>query len=140
MWLPAAPRYRPLVPYRLIYLGLGLLVIAVVALGAAFAREGEAVEIPYPIEAVTPEPNATVIRQGVVEVDLDVGYEAVIYLDGFPVSATFVEATGVYSWAPTPSDPVMAAWTPGEHTVRVEWFKITGVPETGSFEWSFRVS
>lgn len=127
-------------PYRLVYLGLGLLVVAVIALSVVFARDGVAVEIPPPIEAVRPEPNATIIRQGVVEVDLEVGYEATIFLNGFPITPTFVEATGVYSWAPSANDPLMTDWTPGQHTVRVEWVKVTGVPESGSFEWTFRVS
>lgn len=127
-------------PYRLIYAGLGLLAIAVVALGVAFAQEGDAVDLPGPIEAVSPLPGDSVIRQTAVQVDLAVGYVADIFVDGFPVDATFVEATGVYSWSPSPTSPIMTEWSPGEHTVRVEWRRISGSPEFGSFEWTFRVS
>jgi hypothetical protein len=127
------------VPYRFIYVGLGLLAVAVVALGIAFAQEGDAVELPDPIEAVSPLPGDSVIRQTSVEIDLAVGYVAEIFVDGFPVEATFVEATGVYSWSPAPNSAVMNEWTPGDHTVRVEWRSISGSPDFGSFEWTFRV-
>jgi hypothetical protein len=127
------------VSYRLTYLGLGLLAAAVVALGLALNREGEAVELPSPIEAVSPRPGDRVIRQTGVEVDLRVGYEADLYVDGFPVDADFIEGTAAYRWSPGPNSPVMSEWAPGEHTVRVEWRRVSGSPEFGAFEWSFRV-
>lgn len=126
--------------YRLIYFGLGLLAVAAVALGFVLARDGESVEVPPPIERVTPEPGSIVIRQTTLEVDLEVGYEATIYVDGFPIpDPTFVAATGVYSWSPSPNSPVLTEWTPGDHSVRVEWRSISGAPDFGSFEWTFRV-
>lgn len=127
-------------PYRMIYLGLGLLAVAVVTLGFVFAREGEPIDLPGPIEAVSPAPGDRVIRQAVVSVDLEVGYEAQIYVDGMPVpDADFVAATGVYQWGPHPNSAVMTEWTPGEHTIRVEWLRVSGSPEGGSFDWTFRV-
>ena len=132
--------YRQRVSYRLVYLGLGLLAVAAVALGVVFAQDGEPVEIPRPLESISPTPGSTIIRQGAVEIDLEVGYEATIYIDGFPIpDPTFVEATGVYSWAPHPGSAVMNEWIPGDHTVRVEWKRITGTPDVGVFEWTFRV-
>jgi hypothetical protein len=128
------------VPYRLIYAGLALLAVAVVALGVALAPEGDPVELPGPIEAVSPAPGETVIRQAVLSVDLDIGYEATIFVDGMPIpDAQFVPATGVYTWAPHANSAVMTEWSTGEHTVRVEWLKVSGTPEGGEFEWSFRV-
>lgn len=127
-------------PYRLVYIGLGLLATAALILGLLLTREGTPVELPGPIEAVSPSPEETVIRQAAVEVDLEIGYEATLYVDGMPVpDATFVAATGVYSWAPHPNSPVLTQWTPGEHTVRVEWVRVSGSPDIGEFEWSFRV-
>lgn len=124
----------------MLYVGLGLLAMAAVALGVVLAREGTPVELPGPIEAVSPSPQETVISQAVVEVDLEVGYEATIFVDDMPVpDATFVAATGVYSWAPHPNSAVLTRWTPGEHTVRVEWYRVSGNPDVGQFEWSFRV-
>ena len=96
-------------PYRLIYIGLGL------------------------------------------EIDLQPGYEATIAVDGWPITvvpidsattpadATFVEATGVIRWVPSPNHPTITEWTPGEHTVTVVYNTYTGLPDTGSYEWTFRV-
>lgn len=136
----AWPGYRRNVSYRLVYIGLGLLALAVVALGLVLTQEGTPVELPGPLEAVSPTPGETVIRQATVEVDLEIGYEADIYVDGMLVpDASFVAATAVYSWAPHPNSAVLTQWTPGEHTIRVEWLRVSGSPEAGSFEWSFRV-
>lgn len=127
-------------PYRLIYTGLGLLLVAIVTLGIVLAPEGEPVVLPGPLESVSPAPGALVPVQSAIEIDLAVGYEADIVVDGWPITdATFVEATGVYRWAPTPSHPVINEWTPGDHTVRITWNTFTGLPDTGTFEWTFRV-
>ena len=126
--------------YRLIYIGLGLVGVAAVALGFLHSAEGEEVVLPEALESVSPSPGSLVPPQASIEVDLEVGYEATIFVDGFPVNnATFVDATGVYRWAPTPTDPVVTEWSPGEHTVRVVWDTYTGLPDPGSFEWTFRV-
>lgn len=128
--------------YRLVYIGLTGLVVAVIALGIAFGRSGEPVELPPPIEAVFPAPGDGVIRQAAVEVDLEIGYEVELWIDGYRVpdgEISFVDATGVAAWAPSPTSVYMDAWTPGVHEVRVVWTKITGVPEVGGFTWEFRV-
>ena len=126
----------------MIYVGLGALVVAAVSLGIAFSPEGEETDIPAPVESVVPAPNDTVIRQTTVEVDLEFGYQATLFVDGFPLPANevvFVEATGVRRWSPGPASSVMTDWEPGDHTVRVEWVNVVGTPNQGSFEWSFRV-
>jgi hypothetical protein len=129
-------------PYRLIYIGLGSLAIAVIALGIVFGRGGDPVELPGPIENVSPLPNDATLRQAVIEVDMEVGYEVAIFVDGFRVPDTevvFIEGTGVYRWAPSPTGLYLTEWTPGTHTVRIEWSSISGLPDVGSFEWEFRV-
>lgn len=129
-----------MVSYRFLYIGLGLLAVAAVSIGIVFSPEGEPTEIPLPIEAVFPLPNDVAIRQAVVEVDLEVGYVADVFVDGYPViDANFEEATGVYSWSPSPNSPIFTEWTPGEHAVRVVWRKISGAPDFGEFEWTFRI-
>ncbi len=127
-------------PYRLIYIGLGLLGLAALVLGIALSPEGDPIELPGPIEAISPEPGSLVPPQAALEIDLEVGYEATITVDGWPIhDAQFVEATGVYRWAPSPTNPTISEWTPGEHTVSIVYNTYSGLPDTGSFEWTFRV-
>ena len=40
-------------PYRLIYIGLGMVAIAAIALGIAFSTSGEPVDLPGPLEATS---------------------------------------------------------------------------------------
>ena len=100
-WLRPRLRCRAM-PYRLIYLGLGLVAVAVIALGVVLNRSGEELVLPEQVEALSPRPGDLVPPQASVEIDLPVGYEADIYVDGWLVpDAVFVEATGVYRWAPS---------------------------------------
>lgn len=127
-------------PYRFIYLGLGLFALAAIALGLALSKEGESVELPGPVESVSPSPGDLVPPQTTLEIDLEVGYAAEIFVDGWPVTdAVLVEATGVYRWSPSPTHPTIQQWGPGEHTIRIVWDTYTGLPDQGSFEWTFRV-
>lgn len=127
-------------PYRLIYVGLALLGLAVVILGIVLTRSGEEIILPSQLESISPSPGSLVPPQTSIEVDLPVGYEAEIVIDGWPITdATFVDATGVYRWAPSENSPVIQDWTAGRHTVRVTWDTYTGLPDPGSFEWTFRV-
>jgi len=127
-------------PYRLLYIGLGLLAIAAIAFGILFSTEGQEEILPDALESVSPSPDDLVPLQAIVEIDLEAGFEAVIYVDGWQISdATYVEGTAVYRWAPSPSNPTINVWTPGEHTILVEWDTIAGMPDPGSYEWSFRV-
>lgn len=127
-------------PYRLIYIGLGLVGVAAIALGLVFSTDGEAADLPESLESVSPQPGDLVPPQTTLEIDLEVGYAATILVDGWPISdATFVKATGVYRWTPSPSSPTIQEWTPGEHTVSITWDTDTGFPNPGSYQWSFRV-
>lgn len=138
-------------PYRLIYIGLGLVAVAAIAFGVALAPEGEEVVLPSQIEAIYPGHGDMVPPQAPLEVDLQAGYEAQISVDGWPLTASpagaganpsdasFDEATGVYRWAPGPNHPTITEWTPGEHTITVVYNTLTGLPDTGKFEWTFRV-
>lgn len=127
-------------PYRLIYIGLALVGLAAITLGIVLSREGEEIELPEVVESVSPPPGSLVPPQTALEIDLEAGYEADIVVDGWPITdATFVAATGVYRWAPSPNSPTITEWTPGDHTVQITWNTVTGLPDTGSFEWSFRV-
>ncbi len=129
-------------PYRLIYAGLGALAVAVIALGVAFGGGGEPIVFEPPLESVTPNPNDATLRQAIIEVDVEIGYDVAIFVDGFRVpteEVRYVDATGVYRWQPSPNSLYLNEWTPGSHTVRIEWDTFTGLPDPGSFEWQFRV-
>ncbi len=39
----------------------------------------------------------------------------------------------------SPSSPTITEWTPGDHTVSIVYNTYTGLPDTGSFQWTFRV-
>ncbi len=124
----------------MVYLGLGLLGVAAIVFAVVFATDGEDLVLPEPLESVSPEPGDLVPPQTAVEIDLPVGYAASIVVDGWPITdAIFVEATGVYRWAPTPTHPTIQSWSPGEHTVVITWDTYTGLPDPGSFTWTFRV-
>ena len=123
-------------------MGISLVALAAVLFGIAFGRGGEPTELPAPVESLTPHPNDSVLAQAIVEVDLEAGYRAEIYVDGFLVPAnevSFVESTGVHRWQPRPNSLVMVAWSPGAHVVRIVWDSLSGLPSPGDFEWSFRV-
>jgi hypothetical protein len=109
-------------------------------LGIVLNRSGEELVLPEQVEAISPRPGDLVPPQASVEIDLPVGYQADIYVDGWLVpDADFVEATGVYRWAPSPQSPTITEWAPGAHTIRVVWDTFSGLPDPGEFEWNFRV-
>lgn len=127
-------------PYRLLYAGLALVGLASIVLGVVFFTEGEEAELPDPLLAVSPQPGDLVPTQASLEIRLEVGYEAEIFVNGWPITdATFVAATGVYRWAPSRAHPVVQEWLPGEQTIEVVWDTYTGLPDPGSFTWTFRV-
>ena len=127
-------------PYRLIYIGLGLLGAAALILGIVFAKEGDSPDLPGALVSVSPEPGEMVPPQATLEVVLPVGYRAEIWVNDWPITDfTFVEATGVHRWAPSPSHPNIQRWAAGEHRVRIEWDTYSGLPDPGQYEWTFRV-
>lgn len=127
--------------YRLLYVGLGLLLLALVVFTVAFAPSGDEVPLPAAIERVFPRPNDSVIRQTTVEVDMAPGYDVVLFVDGFrvaPPELTIQPGTWVATWRPAPGR-FIEEWDTGIHELRVEWERTQGLPEPGSFAWTFRV-
>jgi len=128
--------------YRAIYVGLGLTLVAVVAAGIAFGSpERPDAGRPPQIEAISPEPGETVVRQTRIEIDLPSGYAVDLFVDGFliPTAELFsVEGTGVYSWQPGP-DRVITELSPGQHEVLIRWRTLSGLPDVGEYSWTFRV-
>ena len=126
--------------YRLIYLGLGLALVAVVALGIAFGSAGgDPVPLPDPVEAISPRPGDSVQRQAPIEVDMRAGYDLEMFIDGVRIpdaELVVVPATGIYSWRPGP-DRLFEEWSRGNHQVRILWNTTVGLTDTGSYDWSF---
>lgn len=130
------------VRYRLIYLGLGLLTVATLSLCYVFGSGGDPLTLPPPLERVSPNPYDSVPMQTTLEVDLEVGYAARIYVNGYPIpesELTFAEGVGIYRWRPSTRSLLMDHWEVGEHTIRIEWEKTYGLPDVGHFSWTFRV-
>ena len=115
--LPFSP-----VPYRYIYIGLGFLLVAAVSFGLAFGGNGDPVVLPGPIESVSPAPGDVVPVQG-----------------WLMQCGQVFNARCVHRWAPSSSNPTINEWSPGEHTIRVVYDTVNGLPDPGEFEWTFRV-
>jgi hypothetical protein len=133
---------RPTFPYRLVYIGIGLLILAAIIVGFVFGQSDEPDPLPAPIESLTPAPNDRTLTQTVLEIDLEPGYVAQVFVDGFPIPETelvFIESTGLHRWEPGPQSVVATAWSPGDHTIRIVWDTLAGLPSPGEFTWTFRV-
>ena len=127
--------------YRRIYIGLGLALAAVVGLAVAFSPSGTETPLPDPVERIFPLPNDSVIRQAALEIDMQVGYDIVLFVDGFrisPVEIGVQPGTNRYVWEPAPGR-YLETWEPGTHEITIEWERTTGLPDPGSYSWSFRV-
>ena len=128
--------------YRLIYAGLTIALVAVAVVAVFFGSpEGDDIGLPEQIEAISPVPQETVLRQARIEVDMQIGYDIEIWVDGFRLPAEeiqLIEGTGVFSWGPG-IDRVFLEWGRGEHTVEVRWMSVTGLPDEGGYTWTFRV-
>ncbi|MBT8165951.1 MAG: hypothetical protein HKO63_10965 [Acidimicrobiia bacterium] len=127
--------------YRFIYAGLGIALVAVVGLAVAFSPSGTETPLPEPVERIFPLPNDSVIRQTALEIDMQVGYEIVLFVDGFrisPVEIGVQTGTNRYVWEPAPGR-FLETWEPGTHEITIEWDRISGIPDPGSYSWSFRV-
>lgn len=128
--------------YRLVLAALGLALAAVVAFVLALQPSGEATALPEPLEDVFPEPGDAVVRQTAIEFELPVGYSFDLLVDGTRIPAFeigYTPATGRAIWQPQPGS-IVPQWIPGDHTVEVRWDGLDdGLPDRGSFEWSFRV-
>lgn len=126
---------------RVMVVSLVALVVVIVGIWVVNPL-GDDAALPDPLEGVFPLPGDTVIRQAVIEVDLPVGYEIELEVDGIRIPRAeigSVPATGQWSWGPGPG-MLWEAWQPGEHTVTVRWDRSAGSrPDPGEFTWVFRV-
>ena len=124
-----------------IYLGLSLLLAAVVAGAIALSPSGDETSLPRPLTLVVPTPGTAAILQAPIRVETEVGYRIALTVDGQPVpqeELEFVEGVGRFEWD-RDSSAAFPPWTPGTHTVEVSWDTVAGLPDQGSFTWSFRI-
>lgn len=115
---------------------LAAALVAVVAAAVVLSTSGDPVELPAPLERVAPAPGGATLPQTTVEIDLPVGYEIELWIDGARIPDADVAArreTGLFTWTPS------GVLTPGDHDVLVLWNRSQGLPDTGSFAWTFRV-
>lgn len=128
--------------YRLIYGALALALVVTVVLAARFGSPaGDAVELPPPLEAIRPRPGDQVLRQAFLQVDLPVGYELELTIDGFRIpegEIGFIAGTGVYTWSPG-IERSFLEWSAGTHEIEIRWDTMSGLPDPGGYSWSFRV-
>ena len=127
--------------YRLIYLALGVALIAVVVFAVVLSPDAPLPELPDAIEAIVPADGDTVLRQTDLTIDMAIGYEIEVFIDGLPVPEsdfTYVEPTAVWTWAPGPGQR-FEEWEPGLHTVVVRYERVVGGVDFGEYRWVFRV-
>lgn len=120
-------------------LGLGL---AIVAIGAVvFAPSGGLTELPETLESYSPPDGSTVLRQIQVEINLPVGYDLALVIDGVTIPNDEInetEQTGRFTWRPDDTT-IIPEWTVGFHTVWARWDRSSGLPDPGEWIWTFRV-
>ena len=128
--------------YRLIYVALTVALALTVVLALRYGSPaGEALDLPSPLENITPGPDEQVVRQAFLQVDMPVGYEIELIVDNFrlpPDEVGYVPGTGVSTWSPGVGRSFLE-WAPGLHEVVVRWDTVAGLPDPGEYSWSFRV-
>lgn len=139
--------------YRLVFIGLGMLLLGVMSIGWALTSATTSdVTRPGVIENLSPEPDSQVPRQTSIDVEVPVDYRVEIWIDfrgsgdlaanwvRVPeAEVTVIEATGQYSWQPSAQGSLLREWEPGQQRVRIVWDTRVGIPDPGVYEFSFRV-
>ena len=126
--------------YRVILVLLGLTFIAVIVGAVLISPSGRPAVIPDVVERVAPQDGDLVLRQTSIEVKLQPRYRASFVIDGVAIpqaDVLFVEATGLHIFEPGQGKAI-AEWTPGTHRVLIEWDRLVGLPDPGSYRWVFR--
>ncbi|HUG74051.1 MAG TPA: hypothetical protein VMM81_00050 [Acidimicrobiia bacterium] len=129
--------------FRNLMLGLGLALAALVVTVIALDTDGDPLELPGTLRSVYPQPNDMVLSQVGLEINLPVGYEITLTVDGVAIPVGEISVTpeiGQFRWRPA-QGRVVETWAPGEHTIEITWDRVAGgPPDPGEFSWTFRVS
>ena len=127
--------------YRVLFLSLGVAFALVVVFAVVLAPGGTETAIPPAVESIAPANNETVQRQTALTVDMQVGYDIDLYIDGVKIPADEVahtQATGKFVWTPGPAT-TFSEWSPGLHSVQVSYVRVSGRADAGEVRWTFRV-
>lgn len=126
--------------YRITFLLLGLALAAVVVFAVLWSPSGREIQLPAAVESIEPVDDAIVQRQTDLVVNMAVGYEIDLVVDGELIprdEMMITEATGVHVWRPGPGR-TLEEWSPGVHTVQVDYVRLTGTADVGTVRWVFR--
>ena len=128
---------------RITLISLTAALVLMLVVAVAIAPSGGPDSLPEPLESVSPGPGALVIAQTEIVVEIAIGYEVALVVDGIPIPADeiyAVTATGTFRWRPRPGG-VIEELTPGEHTIEVSWDRTANDrPDPGAYSWTFRVT
>lgn len=125
--------------YRMAFLTLGIALIGVIVFAVVLSPDAAEFELPPAIEAIAPADGATVLRQTDLVIDMAIGYEIEVFVDGRlipPDEITFVEGTAVRTWVPTAGESGNE-WAPGLHSVLVRYDRVSGGVDIGELRWVF---
>jgi hypothetical protein len=123
------------------FLLLGVALALVVLFAVVLTPGGRSFRLPTAVESVSPSDGATVLRQIDLRIDMQVGYSIQLFVDGVKIpdaELDFTAATGRYIWAPGP-EGTFSEWSPGPHSVRISYERMSGRVDVGEVGWVFRV-
>jgi hypothetical protein len=128
--------------YRVTLLLLAVAFIVVVVAAVLFAPSGAGDGLPDEVQTVSPADGELVLRQARVVLHLQPGYRASLVIDDAAVpedEVIFTVETGLHVFEPGPGKTI-EEWAPGFHIVEATWERVSGLPDQGSMQWSFRVA
>ncbi len=127
--------------YRVMFLGLGIAFALVIVFAVVWAPAGREIRLPMAVESISPADGATVQRQIGLQIDMQVGYEIELFIDSVRIpddEIGFTAATGRYVWEPGPAS-TFSEWSPGTHSVSINYERTSGRVDVGALRWVFRV-
>jgi hypothetical protein len=127
--------------YRIVFLLLGIALALIVIFAVVFSPGGGEFELPAAVQSISPGNNETVLRQIDLTIDMAIGYDIELFVDGARIpnsEIAFTEATGVHIWKPGASS-TRTEWSAGFHSVHINYERATGRIDVGSVSWVFRV-
>lgn len=127
--------------YRVLFLLLGIALALVVVFAVVWAPGGREFRLPDAVDSISPSQGVTVQRQIDLTIDMRVGYEIELFVDGVRIpddEISFTAATGLYVWAPG-SSSTFPEWSVGTHSIGITYERVSGRVDVGTLSWVFRV-